>query len=143
MTDKNPDPSWPVDARVPLDLVVELAEGRIRKARQATIRWAIGMSLTATGIALGWSTWLIQEAEQTLLTAEESLRTTVEDDVRDAVASRDRRGVGYILSAESFSGRGQAQIGSTTVNLAAGQRRAYTLARLRLRPTRHVGLGVC
>ena len=107
----------PVAAHVPLDLVIELVESRIRQRRQASIRWGVGIAVTLISVTLGGATLVVNQAEQ-------ELRSSIDDRFREETRERVPARLGYLRAAESFSGAPLAGLGITAVQLgvcAAGK----------------------
>ena len=56
-------PAVPVSAHVPLDLVIELVESRIRQRRKASFQWAVGIAVGLISVTLGGVALVVNNAD--------------------------------------------------------------------------------
>lgn len=106
------DDTVQVAKQFPVELLVELIEGRLHRRRQAFRRWVIGTFVAFLSLGVGTVALLNQE----LAEAEERR------DRRDA-----RARLGGLAATERFASSEEAKIGTTDAILARSQRRPYKI----------------
>ena len=122
----------PVPPHVPLDLVIELVESRIRQRRRASIRWGVGIAIALISVTLGAATLVFNQVfndafDQAFIQAGQELQKDIDERLREETRERAPARLGYLRAAESFSGAPSARLGITVVELDYNQRAPLAL----------------
>ena len=127
MTEPAKDASFTIDTRVPIDILIELVENRIRSRRQAT-RWrylglAVGLASLAVTVASLLFNWRLEAYETAWDTQLEQTNTRL----RQEALSRAGDEFSDVEDLNRFANAQPASVGTTRVALGERERALFSL----------------
>ncbi len=127
MPDDQDTKTVPAQVTVPIDTIVDLAIGRIKQRRTASIRWAIIALLGLATLLLGVFELERKRFQTAAAEERQRLEGTIEEAFQDIERARAPNRLGYLRDAELFADAEPATLGRTPVGLGVGEVARFAL----------------